>query len=85
MERIRAHEEKEMRLLAEEDQHELSVQGWRDARDADEENKAARMERVRERIYLHLMWAGPHYQTAFQLELPLDVHQARVTRVRGRI
>ena len=28
----------------------------------------AGMERVRERIYLHLLWAEPHYQTAFQLE-----------------
>ena len=44
------------------------------------------------------MWAGPHYQTAFQLEglniikiitdglqSPLAVHQARVMRVRGRL
>ena len=50
MERIRAHEEKEMRLLAEEDQHELSVQGWRDARDADEENKAAARRELAEKL-----------------------------------
>ena len=50
MERIRAHEEKSLRHLADEDAHELSVQGWRDARAADDESKAAARRELAEKL-----------------------------------